>query len=82
MVGPGSLRRYSFSQGEETPLVRTQLWLAQVLVCRWGLESLWAPCHGSKPSLSLAEPGIKQEFVFFFFILSTNQSTVNSVSNF
>lgn len=44
--------------------------------------SPWALCHEYKAGLSLSEPGIIPVLVFFFFILSTNQSAVSSVSNF
>lgn len=68
---------------EETRLVTTQLWFAQVSSWADGAWSLSGPpCHGSKPNLMLSESGLRQELVFFFSILSTNQSTAKSVSNF
>lgn len=73
---------FSLPVGGNTTCQNTALACPGFLLYRWGLDSLWAPCHGSKPILSLTEPRIIQELVFFFFILSTNQSTANSVSNF
>lgn len=73
---------FSAPVGGNTTCQNTALDCPGFLLYRWGLESLWAPCHGSKPGLSLAEPGIVHELVFFIFIPSTNQSAANSVSNF
>lgn len=81
-VGLGSAEVFSLPVGGNTTCQNTALACPGFLLYRWGLESLWAPCHGSKPRSSLTEPRIIQELVFFFFILSTNQSTANSVSNF
>lgn len=73
---------FSLLMGGNTTCQNTALDCPGFLLYRWGLESLWTSSHGSKPRLLLAEPGIIQELVFFFFILSTNQSVANSVSNF
>lgn len=82
--GPGSLWRCSLSLPVGGNMACQNIPLAGpgFLSSRWGLDSLWAPCHGSEPRLVLAEPRIIQELVFFFFILSTNQSTAGSVSKF
>lgn len=73
---------FSLLVGGNATCQNTALDCPGILLDSWGLVSLWALCHGSKPRLLLAEPGIIQELVFFFFILSTNQSPANSVSNF
>ena len=73
---------FSLLVGGNTTCQNTALACPGFLSYRWGLQSLWAPCHGSEPRLSLTDPRIIQELVFFFFVLSTNQSTANSVSHF
>lgn len=73
---------FSLLVGGNTTCQNTALACPGFLSYRWDLESFWAPCHGSEPRLSLTDPRIIQELVFFFFVLSTDQSTANSVSHF
>lgn len=83
--GSGWLLRCVLSHWEEAALVRTHLSLVQVSVVQMGLASLWAlfmrvqaraVTYRARNNTSI---GL---FLLFLFIVGTNQSAVNSVSNF